>query len=261
MPAAFIYVLRTQQSADISRLEAGLLDTGLGVLPFSNVAALCSALERYGAAGGVQLVLLADSARRNVQAAKDVRRFAPTVAVIALQSTVDSESLLCALQSGIDVCWPADAPAQLMLAAVLRLTGHLCRLSRPASSAQSPWRLMSQGWVLETPDGRSVTLTSAERALIRALYEAPYQQLSHEALLRAMQDALQEERLSFHTNTAAYTRPAARRLSVLVSRLRHKFAAAGIHMPIRSVRRCGYQLSIALVEEAGPRVTNAPPPH
>lgn len=254
MSAGFIYLFRTQQTGVISRLEAGLLDSGLGLRRVADTAELCSTLER-SAADEVQLVLLADSAQRNIQAAREIRRYAPRVTLMALQSDVHPNSLICALQNGIDVCWPAAAPVALVVSGVLRLVGH-CGGSAVALD-QPQWRLVSQGWMVQAPDGRSVTLTAAEKAIVGALCNAPHQQLSHDALLRAVEYELQPESSFADSSLATRARPAARRMSVLVSRLRHKLAAAGIHMPIRSVRGRGYQLSITLKQNTVPPAARA----
>lgn len=249
MSAGFIHLFSTAHGTEATRLQAALLKKGLGLRLYESVDALCMVLTGPQRPGEPQLVMLADTQSANCQAARSLRKVAPQVGVMALLPKVETSALHEAMHSGIDICWPQGAPVQLVSAAVLRLMNRSEAVPRPrvdtlATSAAS-WALASGGWVVETPQGASITLTTAERALMLALCGAPGRRLGHAQLMRAVEDSFHDEgRAVSGQGQGGYARSAARRLSVLVSRLRNKFAAAGIELPLRSLRRQGYEISV-----------------
>ncbi|CAE6864242.1 hypothetical protein R69746_07986 [Paraburkholderia aspalathi] len=85
------------------------------------------------------------------------------------------------------------------------------------------WRLNSAGWVLESPDHRSLVLTSQERALLAAMLGNPGNRITH---------------AHWRQLNPAYERAAgAGALAVIISRLRGKAAAQELTIPIRADRR------------------------
>ena len=102
-----------------------------------------------------------------------------------------------------------------------------------ANSGAGRWALRDLGWTLVAPDGRSFGLTTAEREFMTALLSAPGYRLTRRELQnRGVGQA------DADTETHA-----SRGLDVMVSRLRRKALAAGISLPVRSVRRWGYMFA------------------
>ncbi|NLC35139.1 MAG: hypothetical protein GX772_01595, partial [Alcaligenaceae bacterium] len=219
------------------------LRQGLGLRLYAGVDALCAAVGAAGASQEPHVVVLAGEPVVCCQAARALRAVAPQARVLALQPSTTEASLLQGMGSGIDACWPQSAPAELIESAVLRLVGQACA---PAQPRDGPWHLVSRAWVVRAPGGAEVVLTAAERAIMLALYHAPGRRASHASLIEAIE--------SPDTNGSAvvsgYAWADARRLSVLVSRLRRKFIAAGTGIPIRSVRRVGYEISVDFAVQA-----------
>lgn len=179
----------------------------------------------------------------NSKAAAAVRRADPAVTIVVLLPEISQSALAIALQSGVDACWPLTSPADQLVACVSRLLG---RAVGPAgqSAHTSGWKLVSKAWLVQTPQGVGVPLTTAERSVMLALCQAAGQSLSHAEILKSLH-------LSGHTDNRSSQAPA-RRLSVLISRLRRKFEVAGSDMPIRSVRGQGYELCVEFDIEAAP---------
>lgn len=251
MSAGFIYFFNTAHDVEAMRMQAALLRQGQGLRLYESVEVLCAALASPEASGEPRLVLLADANHSaNCEAARSLRQVAPLMSVAALLSDIDSDALLGAMCSGVDACWPRDAPVQSVVSAVLRLMGRHGAASgchaAPERPAQPSWRLVSGAWVVQAPQGTCVTLTTAERALMLALCSAPGQRLGYAQLMQAVDGSSQGDgQEAPGQGRSGYARSDARRLSVLVSRLRHKFAGAGIEIPIRSLRRMGYEISMA----------------
>ncbi|MCD0503082.1 helix-turn-helix domain-containing protein [Bordetella petrii] len=84
------------------------------------------------------------------------------------------------------------------------------------------WGLMYQGWVLATPGGTRLNLTSTERACFLCLAASPQRELTRQALTQALPQA------------------SLRSINVSISRLRKKVRAAGITLPLHTVPGMGY---------------------
>jgi len=98
----------------------------------------------------------------------------------------------------------------------------------PASSPSSPrWRLAEGDWVLCDPAGRTLKLTTTERAFLACLLREDGKVVSREALFIGMAVAP-------HDNDP-------KRLDVIVSRLRRKAMQAGLRLPLHAVRGAGFQ--------------------
>jgi DNA-binding response OmpR family regulator len=98
----------------------------------------------------------------------------------------------------------------------------------PASSLSSPrWRLAEGDWVLCDPAGRTLKLTTTERAFLACLLREDGKVVSREALFIGMAVAP-------HDNDP-------KRLDVIVSRLRRKAMQAGLRLPLHAVRGAGFQ--------------------
>ena len=199
------------------------------------------------------LVVFLCPASRFPQLTIAVRNVNPRARIVALLPCVDHEALEQAIVAGVDACWHAGAGAHLLADALRRQAEPLRDAPRasiePATAlvavqaapvAGAEWRLSMRGGLVHSPQGASVPLTTAEREIVQALWQAPERRLGHGTLLKTVDPAADL------ISSAA----ARRRLSVLVSRLRKKFHAAGIPAPVRSVRGSGYELSIDFVPPA-----------
>src|SRR5690606_1078589 len=90
-----------------------------------------------------------------------------------------------------------------------------------AAASDTEWQLRQRGWLLTT-GGRSITLTTTERAFILTLFEAPGRQADYTTLL-----------VSVHAGASSRADPGdIRRLAVIVSRMRNKFSKHGVTLPI-----------------------------
>jgi len=141
-----------------------------------------------------------------------------------------------------------DADVRKLSATLQALSRHLPFESEPGDTglsgvdaaddtAPSPgegrWALRDLGWTLVAPDGRSFGLTTAEREFMTALLSAPgYRLTRRELQSRGVGEAENDSEAQ-----------ASRGLDVMVSRLRRKALAAGISLPVRSVRRWGYMFA------------------
>ncbi len=88
------------------------------------------------------------------------------------------------------------------------------------------WVFDTDRWVLTSPDGEEARLSAAEHSVLMALTQQPGQAVPRDALF----DALGKRSAG----------PEDRSLDVLVSRLRRKYHASTITLPVRSVRGIGY---------------------
>ena len=183
-----------------------------------------------------------------LQVASKLRGLSPSIRLLALFESVSAQTLTEALYCGVDACWPAAVPRWVIAKAVQRWArscpssgrayGATSKSTSTSTSTSEGWKLVARGWVVQGPGGRTVDLTAAERALLRALNNAQHHQLSHSVLWQHIQPG----------DSSVCNELAARRLSVLVSRLRQKFTAASLALPVRSVHGKGYELSAALYE-------------
>src|SRR5690606_11778656 len=105
-----------------------------------------------------------------------------------------------------------------------------------AAQAVAPrWALRDHGLTLVSPEGRSLTLTTAELQFMTSLLAAPDHRLARKALsARPMGGDGQFAPAGAHES---------RGLDVMVSRLRRKAQLAGMRLPLRSVRRWGYMFT------------------
>ena len=241
-----------QRSMD-SSLCTDLLKHGLTVRLHNDPATLYRALSQPQPAAGSEVVLIHATLPVAVRLTCQLRRHSENVPVVALPPSVSQEGLLLAMQAGIDACWPAEAPLSLLAESLSRLQTRSTPVQPVSAAAPAAWELVARGWKVQTPEGRFVSLTATERAIMLALARAPQYRLAHDALIR---------------HAAAGSTPvslpvARRRLGVLISRLRRKFETLGAEPPIRSVRAVGYELCIEFQAPAravaAVRETETPP--
>lgn len=242
MAAGFIHLFQEVEVAAMQPLQAELLRKGLGLRLYAGIEALCAAVENAAASPEPQVVVLVGESGVCCQAARALRAAAPAASIMTLLPSTTEGSLVQCLGSSIDTCWPQCAPVELIVSALLRLVGRAGSTEQPP---QGVWRLTSRAWVVQAPGGIEVELTAAERAIMLTLYHAPGRRASHARLVEAIEGIESDGGCS-----AGYAGAAARRLSVLVSRLRRKFIAAGTGTPIRSVRRVGYEIGVEFANQA-----------
>lgn len=147
-------------------------------------------------------------------------RAAPAVATVWHVSGMALGERIAALDAGADVCAQAGMDA-------LEWDALLRGLYRRGLRGSSPWRLDPRGGVLAGPAGERLPLTPAERAFFVQLLNAPGHRLRREGFFPSDPSGIGE---------------GARRVDVLVSRLRSKARSLDIELPVLAVRGWGYML-------------------
>ena len=149
-----------------------------------------------------------------------VRQAAPGARVVWQDGGATTAQRAAALDAGVDACVPADMEI-LEWDALLR---SLCRRARCGPGA---WRVVAFGRMLVGPAGERLPLTLRERAILIRLFNAPGHCLHRE---------------SFFPAQARDPLDSARRVDVVVSRLRNKARRFNIDLPLLAVRGWGYIL-------------------
>lgn len=152
-----------------------------------------------------------------------LRRAAPGCAVVWQSPEDSAPARIAALDAGAHVCVPLQANIPEW-DAVLR---NLMRCQHPAADAMPRWRVDGRGRMLAGPAGERLPLTNTERAFFVSLLNAPHQCLPREG---------------FFPDAARDPMDGARRVDVLVSRLRSKARRLNIDLPVLAVRGWGYML-------------------
>lgn len=238
-----------------------LVRHGLAVHTINDLAALARQLQsRPDGHRGGQVVLLDGRDSDAVTTVMTLRTLQPGLGVVAQVQLDDEERLIRLLQVGIDLYWPAGGSPELLLALVLRLmrrpgpesqavaqapssripdtdtdsaptaTDASDRTGRRSRQHPGSWQLVEQGWVMCSPDGQSVPLTTGERAFLTTLLNSPQHKATHAELIAAVNAAYNQVEGRTHQS----------RLGVMVSRMRSKFEKAGVPLPLRSIHNWGY---------------------
>ncbi len=137
------------------------------------------------------------------------------------------------LSVGADVYLPKPLELPVLVAALHSLHRRMSQ-SAPAQAAAgetvAAWSLRSDGWDLQAPNGKVLTLTVAERGFLRELFAAHGEAVERERLIAAVTD----QPWDFDPH----------RLEVLVHRLRTRVRnATGAMLPVRALRGVGYLLA------------------
>lgn len=111
-------------------------------------------------------------------------------------------------------------------------------VSQPAISTEAVWRLADEGWVLISPAGIRIALTTTERELLLALCTNPERRASHQQLLQAISEHNEGDEALGHN-----------RLGVVISRLKRKATSEGVTLPIRSIYKWGYTFGAPILSE------------
>lgn len=156
----------------------------------------------------------------------------PKMGIAAFVPNLHEDTQLLALQSGIDMYFTPDASDRLLVAGVFALLRRMAgsEAAVPLFNAQPTWRFAENAWKLVSPEGQEVPLTTTERAFMLALASSNERSATHEQLLKAAGSFLATEADGAKRE----------RLSVLVSRMRRKFQARNLDLPVRSLHGSGY---------------------
>ncbi|MCZ8410482.1 transcriptional regulator [Achromobacter sp. SIMBA_011] len=152
-----------------------------------------------------------------------LRRAAPSCAVVWQSPEDSAPARIAALDAGAHVCVPPQANIPEW-DAVLR---NLIRCQHPAADSMPRWRVDGRSRMLAGPAGERLPLTNTERAFFVSLLNAPHQCLPREG---------------FFPDATRDPMDGARRVDVLVSRLRSKARRLNIDLPVLAVRGWGYML-------------------
>jgi DNA-binding response OmpR family regulator len=210
---------------------AGILVQAPGAEPQTRLSALHAGahmcLDRRYEATELAALLRAQARRatrqrrRPVQASASGRTPASAPAAVGLVGATDIAGLLGGAHAGQMAGYALNAaPGAALVAGAAAMPGGAA-LVRPAARGQ-PWRVLYQGWVLVTPSGKRIHLTSTERACFACLLDNPKRELSR-AAMRAFMTA---------TNL--------RSVNVAISRLRKKVQDSGDRLPLHTVHGMGY---------------------
>ncbi|MCV6904059.1 MAG: winged helix-turn-helix domain-containing protein [Achromobacter xylosoxidans] len=178
------------------------------------------------------IVVLRGTSDNLSQLIAELRRAASGSAVVWQSSEDSPSSRIAALDAGAHACVPLQASIPEW-DAVLR---NLIRCRRAETDTLPRWRVDGRGRMLAGPAGERLPLTNTERAFFVSLLNAPHQCLPREGFFpEATRDPMD----------------GARRVDVLVSRLRSKARRLNIDLPVLAVRGWGYMLM----------PQGVPPPH
>lgn len=215
----------------ISELESH----GLSVSYCADMPQLYRTTRQSTDAGATTAAVLSATHSQNCIVAAHLRALHPLLGIVALTDSDSEASLLQCLQSGVDHFCPVRASSQLLSAILFRLLWRLdvSAAARAAAGLNAVWSLPEQAWILASPEGKRIALTTGERAFLMALMTAPNQRAAHAELILAVNNA-------YALESAASLQS---RLSVLVSRLRRKCAEQGVGLPLKSVHNWGYMFT------------------
>lgn len=174
-------------------------------------------------------------------------RFAHST-IIAIRHIESPAVRINALLAGADSCYGANISYSEVAAAIQSAQRKLTLCQPPAASAprrpdataepavtEQSWRLCDNEWTLASPGGAVVNLTPMERAVLKGMHGHPERVIRRAGFAAASLDIAGNGRA----------------LDLVISRLKRKGAAAGMAIPIRSLRGKGYAFSAALVQDGG----------
>ncbi|WP_251205059.1 winged helix-turn-helix domain-containing protein [Alcaligenes faecalis] len=186
--------------------------------------------------------LLSDVGRLRAQSA------AMGLVVLRFEGTLTPEHGSLLLLAGADICFDERTHSMEVLASIQALRRRELALRAkyadgkdkafPAAPAEirlngetrEPlfgWDLLEDGWRLMTPQRHAITLTGAERRVLRVLLAESPEPVAREKLFSDKEG----------------DQPPSRYIDVVISRLKRKVAQHGERLPIRSVWGVGYVFS------------------
>lgn len=199
-----------------------------------DVEGMGSALELYRAlvSSNYDLVLLDvdlpdDS---GLAVARHLRGLSPTLGIVMLTGAGSAGDRMLGLQAGVDAYLSKPADMQELVATLRNLSSRLVPATGSQDAAAHGWRLDERGWSILSPDGVQITLTLAERQVMRLLAARVGEPVRQDALIERLVENIHD----FDPH----------RLQMLVYRLRRKcLQQAGVELPLKAVRGVGYLLA------------------
>lgn len=166
-------------------------------------------------------------------------RAATQAGIIMLTARGQTGDRVRALRGGADIYLVKPVDIEELAANIVSLARRLNKVPDKAPApVEQPgektgtafWRLSSDSWVLLSPGGGKVQLSTSERTVLEALMHQAGATVSRETLVTA---------LGHHPDDVF-----SNRLDMLISRLRRKVQqATGEPLPLRSVRGAGFSLA------------------
>ncbi len=154
--------------------------------------------------------------------------------IIMFTARVTIEDQLAGHQAGADIYLIKPVDFRQLSASIATLLSRLAPQSIPPlfasatleSTSSLPWRLISSKWILQTPTGQSIALTTKEFDFINLLVINPNAVVTRPELLA---------RLGYLNNESGN-----HSLQSLINRLRHKIESHSILSPIKTSHAVGY---------------------
>ncbi|MEO5337303.1 MAG: response regulator transcription factor [Magnetospirillum sp. WYHS-4] len=154
-------------------------------------------------------------------------RQASRMAIVLLCDAGDPDGRIKGYEAGADLCLVQPACPRELTAAVRSLAS---RRSSQTVAVSSVWICDLAHWNLAAPNGKTMRLTSKEKALVETLLAQPGETVRRSTILHA---------LAYPENSFGN-----RALDALVRRLRRKaFEEAGQELPVQTVYGLGYLFS------------------
>src|SRR5690606_8943342 len=157
---------------------SGLQAQGFQVLRCTDVLALHQHILTSASTHAPPVAILSGTLAENCAAATYLRTLHASAGIIAIVDPAQEVDSIRLLQSGVDNCFARDASTALLGAILFRLMARAGAApeAAPTPAASGPsgvWSLQEQAWVLVSPDGVRIALTTGERAFLAALLSAP----------------------------------------------------------------------------------------
>lgn len=222
-----------KQNARLESLVKALQEHGYQLHYENDLNKLCQQAMR-DAQQQHSIYVLQGNPTEMVTATMRLRAISSNVGIVTLMSSHNETAFSQALLCGADAYATTDMSTTLLLAivsSILRRISHNVVIQNESSG----WVLQDEAWTVSSPNGVEINLTTTERTLFLALFEAPDGRVSHTELLGILGIDSELEK------TARINR-----LGVVVSRLRRKFEANGLTLPLKSLHNWGYMFTAVL---------------
>ncbi len=150
--------------------------------------------------------------------------------IILLTTSSSTVDMIEGYNAGADICFVKPIDCRVLVAAVYNIVQrlevcYLCSFKKEPTLHAGIWTLASDEWLLITPEGNKLHLTSKEYAFLNCLAEAPQGIVSRNSLLTI---------LGYEHNDCGN-----RSLESLVYRLRKKISPK-LDTPIKTANGSGY---------------------
>lgn len=150
--------------------------------------------------------------------------------IILLTTSSSADDMIEGYNAGADICFVKPIDCRELGAAVCNIVQrlevcHPCSLEKESTLHVGTWMLVSEEWLLISPEGKKLHLTSKEYAFLNLLADAPQDIVSRDSLLKI---------LGYEHNDCGN-----RSLESLVYRLRKKISP-NLDTPIKTANGSGY---------------------